>query len=159
MVLNFLAQWSLNEGISLEQLSLKFTTLPALITGHRIQTLSLIEVNQIRKINNQFEIQIPARIKTSGPTRKQPLLVIPTYIKDTNICAASALESYINRTKNLRGKVEGLLIKILIKKPHKAIGTQTLSRWIKEVLKRSGVDTNIFSAYSTRHATRIHLGR
>ena len=38
------------------------------------------------------------------------------------------------------------------KKPYKAVGSQTLSNWVKSTLQLCGVNTNIFSAYSTRHA-------
>lgn len=42
---------------------------------------------------------------------------------------------------------------ISIKKPHKEVSSQTLSRWIKKTLSDSGIDTTTFDAYSTRHAS------
>ena len=40
-----------------------------------------------------------------------------------------------------------------MKRPHKAVTAATISRWLKEILFRAGVDTNIFKAHSTRTAS------
>ncbi|KAI8440715.1 hypothetical protein MSG28_009058 [Choristoneura fumiferana] len=39
-----------------------------------------------------------------------------------------------------------------MKRPHRDATAQSISRWIKQVLAKSGVDVSIFSAHSTRHA-------
>lgn len=39
------------------------------------------------------------------------------------------------------------------KKPHKPASSQSISRWIKQLLAESGVDVEKFSAHSTRHAS------
>lgn len=150
IVLNFLAEWSPNQGISLEELSYKTATLLALVTAHRIQTLSLISLKNIIKREDRIEIKITEAIKTSKTGRNQPLLRLPFY-ENENICAARALEVYIDRTKDIRKNTDSLFLSF--KKPFKKVGTQTLSKWIKRVLENSGIDTTIFSAYSTRHAS------
>ena len=38
-------------------------------------------------------------------------------------------------------------------KPHNPVSTATIGRWLKEVLKRAGVDIQKFSAHSTRSAS------
>ncbi|XP_067215712.1 uncharacterized protein [Linepithema humile] len=37
--------------------------------------------------------------------------------------------------------------------PHRPVTAQTLARWVKELLGSAGIDTSIFSAHSTRHAS------
>lgn len=54
-------------------------------------------------------------------------------------------------TKKLRGNSKTLFISTV--KPHKAVGPQTLSHWVKDFLKKAGVDTTQFSTYSAKHAT------
>lgn len=77
-VLDYLAHWYPNEEITLERLSKKLVTLLALATGHRMQTLSLIDIRNVFQVNEfLFEIKIPDRIKTSGPKKKQPVLRLP----------------------------------------------------------------------------------
>lgn len=121
----------LNEEIFLEALSKKFVTLLALVTGHR--TLSLIKIKNIERFEEFMEIKIPDT-KTSRINRKQPLLILPVYEKDTNICVAT-LESYLTRTQTFRGSERSLFI--ACKKPCKIVTTQTPSRWIKEMLSET----------------------
>ncbi|KAJ8664619.1 hypothetical protein QAD02_006281 [Eretmocerus hayati] len=101
--------------------------------------------------NDYNDLMIPDRIKTSGHNRKQPTLVLPYFSKNEKICAAKTLETYLDKTKNSRDNVKNLFISF--KRPFKPVSTQTLSRWVKNSLKTSGIDTSIFSAHSTRHAS------
>lgn len=151
VVLGYLSRAYPNEDISLERLSQKLVALLALATGHRIQTLYLIDIRNIRQMNgNHLEIKIPDRIKTSGPNRKQPVLRLPFFVQDRSVCVATALLSYLSRTQDLRGSIVRLFISF--RKPYKAVSTQTLSRWLKTVLSQSGINIEDFTAYSTRHA-------
>lgn len=137
--------------MSLESLSKKLVTLLALVTGQRMQTLSLIDIKNITIKEDLVEIKIPERIKTSKPGKNQPVLILPFYKENLNVCPASTLQCYLSRTKDLRCNTTSLFISF--KKPFQKVSTQTLSRWVKEVLHKNGVDTNIFSAHSTRHAS------
>ena len=60
----FISQDS-NEKLKLKELSAKLVTLLALTTGHRIQTISLIDLNNIRISKSKIEIKITAPIKTT----------------------------------------------------------------------------------------------
>ncbi|KYN03437.1 hypothetical protein ALC62_05721, partial [Cyphomyrmex costatus] len=149
-VLDLISQWCPNENISLELLSKKVAVLLALTTGHRIQTLTAINIYNITKKSDQIEIKIPTQLKTSGPRKFQPNLTLPFFPDDPTICVASALETYLKRTNHLRKDKDKLFISW--RKPHKNITNQSLSRWIKDTLQESGVDTSAFTAHSTRHA-------
>ena len=156
MVLTLLTSWYPNDKLSLQKLSMKMATLLALVTAHRLQTLALVDIRNIRKIGQQaFEIMIPDQIKTSGPNRKQPLLLLPFFLEDKSICPATTLEVYLKRTEKMRLNTEKLFVSF--KKPHGAIGSQTLSRWIKATMSRSGINIEKFSAYSTRHAATLYI--
>lgn len=144
-------QNSNNEKLSLESLSKKLITLLALVTGQRLQTLSLINIKNIVFKEETVEIEIPDKIKTSRLGRNQPVLTLPIYKESENVCPVTALKCYLERTKDLRGDMKDLFISF--KKPFKEVSIQTLGRWIKYVLHESGLDTNVFSAHSTRHAS------
>lgn len=157
IVLDYLGKLNSNDDLSLDELSKKLVTLLALVTGHRMQTLSLIDIRNIMINDDKFEIKIPENIKTSKLGKVQPNLVIPFFVKNLSICPASALSSYLKKTKILRNEENKLFI--AIKKPHKAVGSQTLSRWIKSFLCDSGLDTSKFGAYSIRHASTSAVKR
>jgi len=139
-----------NEDLPLDWLSKKLITLLALVTAQRIQTLALIDIRNIVTKVKFIEIKIPETIKTSNPRRNQPTLILPFFEKNLNICPADTLKCYLHRTKELR---KGTNLFISFKKPFKRASTQTLSRWVKDCLGESGIDTESFSAHSTRHAS------
>lgn len=157
LVLNYLKNLYPNEGLGLEDLSLKLSTLLALITAHRVQTLSLIKIENIKYSEMGVDIFIPDRIKTSGKN-KQPILQLPYYKDDECLCAVKCLETYILVTKNIRQAKHTKLF-LTHKKPHHEASAQTISRWIRSTLQKSGVDTTTFTAHSTRHAATSAAAR
>lgn len=137
--------------LPLEKLTYKLVILLALTTSQRVQTLTKIKLSNIKYFKEKIEINIPDIIKTSGPRKCQPKIVLPYFSERPNICVASTLKFYIGYTKTLRKNNDQLLI--TIKKPHHQATAQTISKWIKKGLTLGGVDTHVFKAHSTRHAS------
>lgn len=148
LVLNYLENIP---TVSLEILSKKLVTLLCLTTGQRLQTIHCIRLSYIQISDEGIQIFIPDVIKTSGINKKQPCLNLPFFKENSKICVATTLIEYIDLTKDLRPNADDRLF-ITFKKPHKHASKQTLSRWVKNILETSGIDTNIFKAHSTRHA-------
>lgn len=148
-VLDRLSVWYPNEDISLELLSRKCASLLALITAHRVQTLSKIKIENINILPTKILIKIPDLIKTSKIGCNQPILHIPFFNEKPQVCPAKCLICYINKTEPLRNSST---LFVSFRKPHKTVTTQTISRWIKGTLQDSGIDITVFSAHSTRHA-------
>lgn len=150
-VLQHIAHWGHNKDLSLQKLTHKLVTLLALCTAQRAQTLASIKIKNINIDPSGVRILISDIIKTSAAGRDQPILFLPYFEGHIDICPATALKDYLSVTKDLRpNSVENLLL--TYKRPHKAVCTQTISRWIKVVLADSGVDVSAFGAHSTRHA-------
>lgn len=139
------------DSCSLSVLTRKLVLLLALATGQRVQTLSLLKISQI-SLTDKLIIRISDRIKTSAPGRPQPFFSFSRFKEQENLCIVHLLESYLAKTSNLRPDTCDSLL-ISISKPHKAVTAQTISRWIRQGLEECGVDTSIFSAHSTRHAS------
>nr|CAI5842404.1 unnamed protein product [Callosobruchus analis] len=98
-----------------------------------IETLSLIDINNICTSCNRLEIRIASRIKTSVVNRLQPCLYIPYFLEDRSICAATTLESYIERTNQYR-EGHNSKLSVTYKKAIKEATSQSISTWIKSVL-------------------------
>lgn len=156
IVLNYV-RTLINDTITLEILTEKLASLLALATGQRIQTLSLINIKNIFTRGDKIEIKISERIKTSSINKFHPLLVLPFFTADSNVCVAGTLLKYLDKTKELRGSCEYLFI--TYKKPFHKATCQTIGRWIKKVLNKSGVDINQFKPQSTRHAATSAAAR
>ncbi|XP_066595431.1 uncharacterized protein [Prorops nasuta] len=119
--------------------------LRALASGHRVQTFAAIKVKNIKINPREIVITVPEFLKTSGPGRAQPLLLLPFFQENPNLCAARTLSEYLNRTSQFREDIETLFI--TIKKPFKGASSQTLSRWLKDTLDICGIDISIFKAH------------
>ncbi|CAK1595681.1 unnamed protein product [Parnassius mnemosyne] len=157
LVLDYLALQYPNESIDIELLTKKLVTILALTTGHRVQTLSHIKLQNIKINSSGVQIKIPDLIKTSNKNILQPILHLKIYTCKLEICPVNTLKSYIRRTEQFRHNTEQLLL--TIKKPYRAASSQTLSRWIKSTLSKAGIDMSIFTAHSTRHAATSAANR
>ncbi|XP_074029073.1 uncharacterized protein isoform X1 [Leptinotarsa decemlineata] len=151
IVLSKLKLWQPLKDQSLEKLTLKMVTLLALVTTHRVQTLTKIKLENINIHDKVMNIKIADRIKTSGPKKPQPILNIPFNLEEPELCLASIIGKYIEITEPLRPHNETRLI-ITYKKPFHAATAQSVSRWIKTTLKMCGIDTDKYGSHSTRHA-------
>ena len=60
--------------------------------------------------------------------------------------------SRLRRTRDIQADVPALLFLLHIK-PHNPVKSQRKAHWIKDTLKKAGVDTNTFKAHSVREAS------
>ncbi|XP_077277629.1 uncharacterized protein LOC143905862 [Temnothorax americanus] len=146
-----------HEDLSLERVTKKLALLLALGSGQRCQTLAALRRSQISITEEKMIFTVPDRIKTSAPGRRQPLLIFSRFTERSNLCIVNLLEHSLRRTKNLRPDNCDKLF-ISLKRPHKAVGVQSISRWIRETLNECGVDGN-FTAHSTRHASTSYAAK
>ena len=79
------------------------------------------------------------------------------YSEDKSFCVVTTIDEYIKRTVNWRegGKTQLLLGYI---KPHVEVSSSTVSQWIKETLKPSGIDVTTFKGHSTRAVSSSKVG-
>lgn len=152
-VLNYVSDLYPYTDITLEALSRKTISLLAIASAQRIQTLSIIKLNNISIENDMIVIKIPDLIKTSRPGAFQPLIRLPFIRENPSICPATVLQAYIDKTSALRQGNSDDHLFISLRKPHKKVSAQTLGHWIKQVMANSGIDISIFGAHSTRHAS------
>lgn len=133
---------------SLLELSTKLACLIALSTGQRLQTMAVLDLNNIIRDTNKISFPITSITKTSAPG-KSFTVHIHRYPIDDSLCPLLTTYKYLERTKDLR--VSSKLF-IGANKPHKPVTNQTLGRWIKAGLGKANCDAG-FGAHSTRHAS------
>ncbi|KOB74841.1 Tyrosine recombinase, partial [Operophtera brumata] len=83
LVLNHISTWFPNIELSLEKITKKLVISLAICTAHRVQTLSLIKLENILSSENGINIKITDVIKTSAPGRDQPVLFLPYFKENT----------------------------------------------------------------------------
>ena len=150
-VLDVFRNWDTNDKISLKLLSVKLVCLLMLCTGQRVQTIHLIKVENVKVTDEGVLIFIPDCIKTSAPGRSQPVLELKQF-SESKVCVVRTLREYLNRTRSIRAeKCNSLFISFT--RPHKAVGKESLARWLKMGLQEAKIDTTIYSAHSFRHSS------
>lgn len=94
-----------------------------------------------------YTFHFPKIIKTARQGKLRPPVVL-AQLSDKNLCVCHRIDVYLKRTEAWRKNEGQLLLSFL--SPYKCVTTQTVSRWIIEVLSLSGIDTFFFNAHSTR---------
>ena len=69
------------------------------------------------------------------------------------MCVVSALNEYLKRTDTWRTNGDKFQLLLCYVKPHVEVHSSAASRWIKEILKETGVDADVFKGHSTRSAS------
>jgi len=91
-------------------------------------------------------------LKQSRPGFDYSCIEVKSYPPDRRLCVVTVLKEYLRRTKSSRQDDNDSLLLSYVK-PYKSVTRDTISRWVKVILLRSGVDTKIFSAHSLRSAS------
>ena len=137
--------------ISLKALWHKLVMLLALTSGQKCQTLAALNISNMRKTEQYYLFGLEQHAKQNRPGNVLSTFCVQKY-DHANLCPCLSLQHYLERTSIPRGTTTTKLF-ISYVKPHKAVGTHTIGRWIKHLLQDSGIDTTIFKAHSTRAAS------
>ena len=118
----------------------------------RKHALSTIYVDNIVFKDDKVILLPNKTLKHSKPTRPLQPLIYNAYKENIKLCLVNCLLSYLEQRKLLvNDDVKELVI--YYGKPHRPIGSDTLSRWIKDELKLSGIGIKVFTAHSCRSAS------
>lgn len=162
-VLRFLATWHPPAALSLKQLTLKTVSLIALTSSDRAQTLQALRVDRVTATHQGLEFIIFDILKTSR--RGRPARVVKCVKWDApELDVALYVQKYMDKTLKFRlrafrrglGKPNQLF---LSHKTGLPVAKGSISRWIKEIMSLSGIDTNIFLPGSTRGASSSAAAR
>ena len=91
----------------------------------------------------------------SRPRKSTRKLEFVSLLEDNSLCPVATLTECMSRTEGLRKSASSEETRLFISfiKPHKAMSTATVARWIKSVLSAAGIDTSVFKPHSVRGAS------
>ncbi|XP_013402746.2 uncharacterized protein LOC106168283 [Lingula anatina] len=156
-VLDYISTMHKVTQLSLKDLSLKLIILMALTSAQRGQTLHLLNMSNLHIGKASYTFTISKHVKQSRPGVSPSVVRFSAYPVNRKLCVVTCLTEYLSRTQILRGEEDSLFISYT--RPHKAVGRETISRWIKVMLARAGIDISIFKAHSTRAAATSAANR
>ena len=151
-VLHFVSKQLSTEGLTLKQLSKKLAVLLALTNASRSSDLHALDLDYRQFTPEGVLFRIPGLTKTrrSGPPKEA---FFTSFEEDPGLCPVATLRVYEGATKKWRSPdMKPNLLFLALNKPHKPVTSASIARWIKELLTDAGVDTDKFSAHSTRAA-------
>ncbi len=150
-VLTYLKKIGTNQDLFLKQLTWKTTMLLALTRPSRSADLSHLDLTS-RQYKPDGVVFVPQYLaKQSRQGKPIANFFFPSFPSDSCLCPVTTLKAYEERTTSLRMEESRLFLSFI--KPHKAVISSTIARWIKSLLEAAGVDTSIFNAHSVRGAS------
>ncbi|CAG2190553.1 unnamed protein product [Mytilus edulis] len=149
-VFNFLRKLSPVKYISLKDLTLKLVMLIVLSTACRTQSLFLLCLDNLVKGKDSYTLFYSGLLKQNRPGFNVHFVELFAYPPDRRLCVFTVLKEYLMRTAQARGNSQKLFISYV--KPFKAVSRETISRWIKTVMSKSGINLKSYSSHSARSA-------
>ena len=151
LVLDCILQWGDTSSLSLKLLTFKLVMLMSLARPSRSADLASLCVKSCR-YKPEGVTFLPSNLaKQSRQGKPLTDYFFASFPDNNQLCPVQTLRQYQRVTAPLRLESDQLLIAIV--EPHKPVAPCTIARWLKEVLKMSGIDVSIFTAHSTRSAS------
>ena len=157
IVLNYLESLGNNDTLSLKQLTLKTAFLMAITRPSRTADLSQLDTARLRNNITGVAFLPSVLAKQSRQGRSIVEFFFPLFPDNPALCPVKAIRAYLDRTESLRGTEVKMFLSYI--KPHKAITSSTIARWLKSMLEQAGVNPDIFGAHSTRGASASAAAR
>lgn len=150
-VLNYLKKLSPISELSLKLLSMKLCMLIALTLASRVQSISLLDIKDMKKCYTKYVLYYSGLLKQTRAGVSNPVAELIAYPPDRRLCVVFVLKEYLKRTEDIRGDKTCLFISYI--KPHNAVTRDTISRWLRVVMKNAGIDCGNFKSHSIRSAS------
>ena len=137
-------------------LARKLATLMALKNVDRCSDLAALNRDHLRWTSQgaEFTVVRLTKTRTAGSPRT---VCYPAFPGNLEICPVNTLRSYTAKTADLiEASDSPKPLFIISKKPYRRTKPGTLGHWIKDTLKQAGINTDHFSAHSTRSSSTSH---
>lgn len=148
IVLEHLKSFGMPEALTLKNLTLKVNMLLCLLTGQRCQTIHKIDTNYIQEYDGGFRISIREKLKQTKAGKHLEPIELLAFKDDKRLCIVEHLREYLRKTSPIRKENSQLLLSFT--KPHKPVSKDTIARWNKMILAAAGINTQKYTAHSSR---------
>jgi len=155
IVIKYLQSLGENDSLSLKALTQKLALLMALVGANRVSELQALDLRYRTYKPEGVCFQLPTlgKKRKAGAPPKQ--FTFGAFPDDNRVCVMSCLRRYEAVTLEHRETNPGnpQLLFLSYIKPYKPVSSQRLATWLKEILRKAGIDTSVFKAHSVRGAS------
>ena len=137
------------EELSLREISGNLVLLLALTSAARAHELAALDLDHLTEKEYSWEFTLAVHVKQSRPGHPARKIYLPAYPVNRKLCVVTTLRAYRARTMAIRQPSKLLLALIA---PHAPISSQTVSRWLRNILKLAGINPT-FTGHSIRSAS------
>ena len=158
-IAKYSSMWDINEVLvymesmiveNLKDMSCKLATLFMLLSGTRVNMLTHMKMQYMHITDQEVTFTFDEVLKTSAPNNNMKPMVFRAYVSRPKLCPVACIWEYLEM-RALISDSNNLFV--TTKKPHKGASSETLARWIKDMLKLSGIDSGRYTAHSCRSAS------
>jgi len=141
-----------NESLSLADLSQKCAMLLALASLCRISELAGINRRSITVKGSTMRMSLSSPRKSQRGGAPLHVINLNRMVPPGLACPVATLEAYLLASDTLRTANGSEFLFLGLRPPHRSIGASSVSRWLKLTLEKAGIDTEVYTAHSTRGA-------
>lgn len=149
-VLEVLRGWPPANDLSIQRLTWKLAMLLALAGARRSGELRNLSASDCRILADRAEIGMLVLTKTQRTGTSLRRFTFDRF-GDARLCPVAFLEEYLRRSAGWRKEEDPQLLRS-VRRPHQAVSSSTVARWLVSVLDVAGIDTSTYKAHSTRGA-------
>lgn len=142
-----------NATMHIRDLAQKLAALIAITAASRASGIQNLSTKHMTDGGNTITFKLSRPTKVTKQGEPLPTIVIHAYDKDRDLDPTECIRAYLHRTKEWRLKEEQDILLLSTIKPHNPVATPTVSNWIKQIMKKAGIDTDVYTAHSTRSAS------
>lgn len=156
VLLDFLREWSPLARLTLKQLTQKLVCLLLITSCQRVQTVTALKLSEKIEGTEDVVFRLTTRLKhnTRGTLS---LIQFKPFKEDKKICVVSAIKEYMDRTSDVRGNKDQLILSYA--PPYDPVSSASVSRWVREVLGSAGIGPSVFTTHSIRGAVTSQMLR
>ena len=140
-----------NEALCFKTLTEKLAILLLLLSGQRCNTLTSFTMEGLKIQDNKVSFLANKLLKHNRINFNQREFCFAAIPEDIYICPVLAIRGFCNRRTNMF--TESCSFFVTTVKPYRKPHPDTISRWIKNIMKAAGIDTNVFKPHSCRSAS------
>ena len=141
-VLCYLKKLSPVKLLTLKDLTLKLAMLIALVNTCGQSSNSAVSIHcWFSEVKFQVCCFFDGLLKQSGPSFTVTFIELDAYPPDRRLCVYTVLKEYLSRTKPVRKNSQSKRLFLSYVRPYSSVSRDTISRWIRTVMARAGVDT------------------
>ena len=141
-----------NNTLTISELTLKTVMLLALTRPSRSADLANLSLGYHKYSPEGVTFTATKLAKQSSQTKGLTEFFFPKFPNDEALCPVVTLKAYEERTRERRSNPNCSQLFIALIRPYNPVTSSTIARWIKSVLTKSGINTDIFKAHSVRSA-------